>query len=93
MPGGVVLVGGSAKIPHIVDLCKSKLRLPSQIGFPRDVEGIAASVDDPVYATVLGLLFWGFEHGGYKRQINIPSFSIMNKSAGYFKKLLRMILP
>jgi len=91
LPGGVVLVGGSAKIPHIVDLCRDKLRLATQIGFPRDVEGIAGSVDDPSFATVLGLIFWGIEEGKYGR-FSFGNFS-PNNSVTSMKKWLRNLLP
>ncbi|MCH7605461.1 GTP-binding protein [Patescibacteria group bacterium] len=94
LPGGVVLVGGSAKIPHIVDLCKEKLRLPVQIGFPRDVEGIVASVDDPSYATVLGLVFAAFEEKGEGfSRVPLPHFPSFNNSVEKMQRWMRAFLP
>ena len=61
LPSGVVLVGGGAKLPGLVDLAKEKLRLPSQIGFPINFEGVVEQVDDPSFATVLGLILWSAE--------------------------------
>ncbi|MDX1535680.1 MAG: cell division protein FtsA [Candidatus Spechtbacterales bacterium] len=93
LPGGVVLVGGTAKVPHIVDLCREKLRLPVQIGFPRDVEGVTASVDDPSYATAMGLVFWGLDQeGGSDRSFAIPSVSMGNQFESV-KKWLKNLLP
>lgn len=94
LPGGVVLTGGSAKIPHIVDLCKAKLRLPVQIGFPRDVEGIVASVDDPSYATVLGLVFAAFEEKGEGfSRVPLPHFPSFNNSVEKMQRWMRAFLP
>lgn len=61
LPGGVVLTGGGAKLPAIVDFAKNELNLSAQIGFPRDIQGIVDRVDDPSFATPLGLIMWGFE--------------------------------
>ncbi|OGZ61101.1 MAG: cell division protein FtsA [Candidatus Spechtbacteria bacterium RIFCSPLOWO2_01_FULL_43_12] len=98
LPGGVVLVGGCTKIPRIVDLCRQKLRLPTQIGFPRDVEGVVASMDDPSYATVIGLVFWGIEESGYKtggggKGISMPSSGIAKSMLSKLGKLTRSLLP
>lgn len=90
LPGGVVLVGGTAKVPHVVDLCRDKLRLPVQIGFPRDVEGITASVDDPSYATVMGLVFWGLsQERKQDRSFQLPGGGQMES----VKKWVRSLLP
>jgi cell division protein FtsA len=61
LPSGVVLVGGGAKLPGLVDLAKAKLRLPAQIGFPIHFEGVVEQVDDPSFAAVLGLILWSGE--------------------------------
>lgn len=67
LPGGVVLVGGGAKIPALVDLVIQELRLPARIGVP-DLTGIevansetAAALEDPEFACSLGLVRWGAE--------------------------------
>ncbi|MBI3274034.1 MAG: cell division protein FtsA [Candidatus Colwellbacteria bacterium] len=93
LPGGVVLVGGGAKIPHIVDLAKRKMRLTVQIGFPKEVEGIVERVDDPAYAASLGLIFWGLEERGNARQGFTPSIPSLNNSVKQFKKWFRAFLP
>jgi len=56
LPAGIILVGGGAKMPGLVDLAKERLRLPAQVGFPAHFEGVVEQVDDPTYATVLGLI-------------------------------------
>lgn len=94
LPGGAVIVGGSAKIPHIVDVCKDKLLITSQIGFPKDVEGIAASVDDPSYAVALGTIFWALEADNYSGGgFAMPSVSNLSNSTEQIKKWLRSLLP
>lgn len=57
LPAGVILTGGSAKIPGIVDMAKDILNLPAQIGFPLYMESIVEELDDPEFATAIGLLY------------------------------------
>lgn len=56
LPAGVVLVGGGAKLPGLVELTKEKLRLPVQIGMPEGLEGVTGQINDPTFATVCGLI-------------------------------------
>ncbi len=66
LPAGVVLVGGGAKIPGAVDLAKNILGLPAQVGFPVPLGGLVDKVDDPVFATNVGLILWELENGEKK---------------------------
>ncbi len=56
LPGGVILTGGGALLPGIVELAKDTLRLPAQIGYPKPLGGILDQVDSPSFATVIGLV-------------------------------------
>jgi len=63
LPAGVILVGGGAKMPGLEELVKKVLHLPCQIGYPREVEGIVDKIDDPSFATAVGLLLWEVKEG------------------------------
>ena len=56
LPGGVVLVGGSAKLPGIVDIAKNQLGLAARVGQPRGITGLVDAVTDPSYASATGLM-------------------------------------
>lgn len=56
LPGGVVLTGGTAKLPGIADYAKEQLQLPARIGKLQAVTGLVDTVDDPAYFTVVGLM-------------------------------------
>ncbi|MFA5994782.1 MAG: cell division protein FtsA, partial [Parcubacteria group bacterium] len=62
LPAGVVLTGGTAKMPGAVDLAKNILGLPAQTGFPVQMGGLIDQVDDPTFVTVVGLVLWGLEN-------------------------------
>jgi cell division protein FtsA len=62
LPAGAILTGGGAKLAGVVELAKKELRLPVQIGFPSNISTIIDRVDDPAYATAVGLVLWGSEY-------------------------------
>jgi cell division protein FtsA len=62
LPAGAVLVGGGSKLQGIVPLTKKILGLPVQEGKPvYEVSGLIDKVDDPQYATAVGLMLWGLD--------------------------------
>ncbi|MBI4215132.1 MAG: cell division protein FtsA [Parcubacteria group bacterium] len=58
LPGGIILVGGGAKLNGCVEIAKKKFRLPAMVGYP-NLETSIEKVNDPVYAVAVGLVLWG----------------------------------
>jgi len=56
LPGGVVLVGGTAKLPGIADYTRDKLELAARVGKLQPIGGLLDTVNDPAYATAVGLM-------------------------------------
>jgi cell division protein FtsA len=56
LPGGAVLVGGTAKLPGIADIAREKLQLPARVGKPHSISGLAETVSDPASASAVGLM-------------------------------------
>ncbi|MFH1461317.1 MAG: cell division protein FtsA [Patescibacteria group bacterium] len=94
LPAGAVLLGGGAKMPGLVDLTKESLRLPVQIGFPLELEGIVEEVEDPAFATSIGLIHWAIDKQAKTGGRNIPlsEFSV-GSTVGKVKGWLRGFLP
>jgi cell division protein FtsA len=61
LPAGVILTGGGAKLPGILELAKHQLRLPVTLGLPGTVATVIDRVNDPGFATAVGLVLWGQE--------------------------------
>jgi cell division protein FtsA len=78
LPAGVVLTGGTAKLPGAVDLAKNILALPAQTGFPVSLGGLIDKVDDPSFATVVGLILWGAESLSFSKRNNVNKNKIVN---------------
>lgn len=56
LPGGVVLVGGTAKLPGMAEFAKEKMQLAARIGNLQSISGLVDTVADPVYAAAVGLM-------------------------------------
>jgi cell division protein FtsA len=56
LPGGVVLVGGTANLPGIAEFTKDKLQLAARVGKLQAINGVIDQVSEPAYATAVGLM-------------------------------------
>ncbi len=67
LPGGVVITGGGVKLAGMAELVRRELKLPVQIGFPElshfEILNPAHQelLDDPEFATAIGLALWSQE--------------------------------
>ena len=65
--GGVVLTGGASAMEGVQELAERILDMPVRIGSPKGISGLVDVVNSPVFATGVGLVFYGaknFEDGG-----------------------------
>ncbi len=58
LASGVVLTGGSALLPGMVEVAEHVLGLPVRRGSPRGVGGLLDVVNSPIYATAVGLVLY-----------------------------------
>jgi cell division protein FtsA len=56
LPGGIVITGGSSKLPGLDEFAKEKLQLPARIGHLQNIGGLVDTVEDQTYTTVVGLM-------------------------------------
>jgi len=79
LPAGVVLTGGGAKLPKMIELAKKELRLPCKIGKPRRFPNLET---DSALSTVCGLVLEGIEAG---EEGALPGEGIGSKIKNFFK--------
>lgn len=92
LPAGIILTGSAAKIPGAVDLARETLNLPVQIGFPQNFDGVVDKIDDPAYATAIGLLIWGSRYEGRHYGFDFNKISL-GKMLSNLKNWTRSLLP
>jgi cell division protein FtsA len=56
LPGGVVLCGGTAKLPGIAEYAKEHLQLAARVGKIRGITGLVDTVEDESFTTAVGLM-------------------------------------
>ncbi len=59
---GVVLTGGSSKMEGVVDLAEEVFHMPVRLGLPQHVTGLVDVVRNPIHATGVGLLLFGYKN-------------------------------
>jgi cell division protein FtsA len=95
LPAGVILTGGGAKLPGVVELAKKQLRLPVVIGSPGSVVTVIDRVDDPQFATAVGLVLWANEFLlGSSRTVNKFARRVLeNDTVDKMRKWFKSFLP
>jgi cell division protein FtsA len=58
---GIVLTGGASNIRGVLDLAEKVFRMPVRQGIPQHVNGLKDVINNPVYATGVGLLLHGLK--------------------------------
>jgi len=61
IPAGIVLTGGASKIEGAVELAEEVFHTPVRIGTPNSAEGFSEIINNPIYATSVGLLEYGLK--------------------------------
>ena len=56
---GIVLTGGSSLLHGATDIAESVFDVPSRLGTPRGINGLIDVVNNPMYATAVGLVLYG----------------------------------
>lgn len=85
LPAGVVLVGGGAKLPKIVDLAKKKFCLPCFLGRPKGVIGIERDLS---WATACGLALLGVDEEEKEQGSGFGK-----RFGSRIKKMFRIFIP
>lgn len=68
IPAGIVFTGGSANLPGLAEMAADVTRLPVRIGVPVNLNGVSNNMlNDPAYATSVGLLLWKERNSGAVR--------------------------
>jgi cell division protein FtsA len=56
LPGGVTFVGGSSKLPGLVEFSKETLQLPARLGSWKQITKVVDGLDEHIYAPAVGLM-------------------------------------
>lgn len=92
LPSGVVLTGGTAKLKGIAEYTKEKLGLAARVGKSAGYGGVAEHVDEPQFATAVGLMLIDVQGNGRSRQNQKTNSgtgkAAMKQATGFVTKFL-----
>jgi len=95
LPAGIILTGGGAKLPGLVDVAKREFRLPAAVGLPQDYTTAIEKIHDPVFTTALGLASWAAESHGHSGVMNTLAggMSTVGNTVDSMRRWLKGLLP
>jgi len=75
---GLVITGGAALLEGVPELAEQIFDLPVRRGYPREIGGLKDVINDPKYATAVGLVLYGLKKenlkgGGPRQDGSFPS--------------------
>lgn len=90
---GLVLTGGTARLPGIDFLAEQVTGLPVRVGYPQHIFGLIDELMDPAYAASVGLLQWAVGAHDMVLSARVPAGptaldGLFKKIGAWFKVLL-----
>lgn len=96
-PAGLVITGGGALTVGIKDAAKRMLAMPVRIGMPTDMKGIIDEIQNPAYATVVGLLMYGAKndagHSSSHFGFSMPKIGGSNQLLRKILEIIKSFIP
>jgi len=96
LASGVVVTGGCANLEGIPELAENIFNLPARRGYPIGLGGLVDVVNNPIYATGVGLLVYGFKNSrvrkrSFAKNTRIKDFlnsrKLLNRMRDWFKEI------
>ncbi len=87
MVAGVVLTGGASKVEGAVELAERIFKMPVRVGAPHHITGLTNIINNPIYATGVGLLLYGMQQrDGQRDGLGQPTIkSLWGRMKGWFQ--------
>jgi cell division protein FtsA len=88
---GIVLTGGTSLLEGVTDVAESVFDLPTRLGTPRGISGLTDVVNNPMYATAVGLVLYGARNQP-KKKFRIRDTNIFNRVMIRMKKWFKEVI-
>ena len=89
---GIVLTGGSAELPGIIELAEQIFNAPARVGCPQLITGLNDVVNKPMYATAVGLVIYGGKRSKKAKKFRIRDANIFNRVVRRMKKWFKDVI-
>ena len=85
---GIVLTGGGAKLLNATDLAEEVFQMPIKIGKPDSINGIIDIINNPRYATTIGLIKYIAENNEIKKGYDDKDLDLIDVINKYYKRII-----
>jgi len=85
IPSGTVVTGGTSLLDGITEMAETVFSTPTRLGQPPRITGLVDVVNNPMYATGVGLVLYGARHPNTKK-IRMRDSNIFNRVMGKMKQ-------
>ncbi|MFH1137030.1 MAG: cell division FtsA domain-containing protein, partial [Pseudomonadota bacterium] len=91
---GVVVTGGAALLEGIPEVAEQIFDLPVRRGYPLEVGGLTDVINNPMFATAVGLVIYGVkqEQGQAEKIFRIRQKNLFNRVASRMKKWFKDVI-
>jgi len=89
---GIVLTGGSALLSDATEVAESVFNFPTRLGKPMGISGLVDVVNNPMYATGVGLVIYGAKNQTAKKKFRIRDKNIFNRLITRMKKWFKDVI-
>jgi cell division protein FtsA len=89
---GVVVTGGSAELAGVVELAEQIFNAPARIGYPQGITGLVDMVNQPMYATAVGLVRYGAKMSMEDKAFRIRDANIFNRVINRMKLWFKEVI-
>lgn len=88
---GVVVTGGTALLDGVTEIAESIFNVPTRMGRPTGITGLVDVVNNPMYATGVGLVLYGAKNQS-NNKFRIRDANIFNRVMFRMKRWLKEVL-
>jgi cell division protein FtsA len=89
---GVVITGGSAELAGVTEMAEQIFNAPARVGYPHGVSGLVEVVNQPMYATAVGLVLYGARASKDTKKFRIRDSNIFYKVIERMKRWFKDVV-
>ncbi len=88
---GIVVTGGTALLDGVTDVAEAVFNLPTRLGRPQGISGLVDVVNNPMYATGVGLVMYGAKNE-ISKKFRIRDKNIFNRVMSRMKRWFKEVI-
>lgn len=92
LPAGAIFVGAGSKIDGLISLSKQEISLPSQLGYPLNIDSISDKIHDIGFVATVGLVRWGSHLAHVGKRRSLP-FNMVTKVGDRVRGIFKNLVP